>query len=131
MSEQVGRAAMNNAAKASGALERAQQLRALIVGNTKAYHAYGPGERARMRAGLRLLRERVTHAHVAGRKAGQPVCCGRGMDRAIRPTWSGLCAKSHGGVEDLLGATEGFGSGARVAALTLMPSTPASLGRWS
>ncbi|OCH81449.1 hypothetical protein A9310_17315 [Gordonia sp. UCD-TK1] len=68
--DQAGSEAVDAAATSSGAFERAKQLRARIVGERKAYHAEGPGERARMRAGLKVLRSRLTHADVAGREQG-------------------------------------------------------------
>ncbi|MFC9982679.1 hypothetical protein [Gordonia sp. NPDC127522] len=67
---QADQGAVDSAATSSGAFERAQQLRARIVGERKAYHAEGPGERARMRAGLKVLRSRLTHADVVGRDQG-------------------------------------------------------------
>ena len=63
-------ASVDSAAATSGAFERAKQLRARIVGERKAYHAEGPGERARMRTGLKVLRDRLTHTDVAGRSQG-------------------------------------------------------------
>lgn len=68
--EQADGAAIDRAARSSGAFERSKQLLARIVGERKAYHAEGPGERARMRAGLKVLRERLTHSDVAGRDQG-------------------------------------------------------------
>ncbi len=68
--EQAEQAAVDSAATASGAFERAKELRARIVGERKTYHAEGPGERARMRTGLRVLRDRLTHTDVAGRAQG-------------------------------------------------------------
>ncbi|WP_238423115.1 hypothetical protein [Gordonia sp. 'Campus'] len=68
--DQADPGAVDSAAASSGAFERAKQLRARIVGERKAYHAEGPGERARMRTGLKVLRSRLTHADVAGRDQG-------------------------------------------------------------
>ena len=68
--DQAEQAAVDSAATSNGAFERAKQLRARIVGERKAYHAEGPGERARMRAGLKVLRSRLTHTDVAGREQG-------------------------------------------------------------
>ena len=68
--DQADQAAVDSAATSNGAFERAKQLRARIVGERKAYHAEGPGERARMRAGLKVLRSRLTHSDVAGREQG-------------------------------------------------------------
>ncbi|GAB86838.1 hypothetical protein GORBP_082_00070 [Gordonia rubripertincta NBRC 101908] len=68
--DQADQAAVDSAATSSGAFERAKQLRARIVGERKAYHAEGPGERARMRTGLKVLRDRLTHTDVAGREQG-------------------------------------------------------------
>ncbi|MCX2966272.1 hypothetical protein [Gordonia aquimaris] len=69
-SDQADQDAVDSAATSSGAFERAKQLRARIVGERKAYHAEGPGERARMRTGLKVLRDRLTHTDVAGRAQG-------------------------------------------------------------
>ncbi|ETA05682.1 hypothetical protein V525_17085 [Gordonia alkanivorans CGMCC 6845] len=68
--DQADQAAVDSAATSSGAFERAKQLRARIVGERKSYHAEGPGERARMRTGLKVLRDRLTHTDVAGREQG-------------------------------------------------------------
>lgn len=68
--DQGRQAAIDQAATMCGAFERARHLRARIVGERKAYHAEGPGERARMRAGLKVLRERLSHTDVAGRDQG-------------------------------------------------------------
>lgn len=68
--DQASQAAIDQAATVSGAFERAKQLRARIVGERKAYHAEGPGERARMRTGLKVLRERLSYTDVAGRDQG-------------------------------------------------------------
>lgn len=67
---QADQGAVDSAATSSGAFERAKQLRARIVGERKAYHAEGPGERARMRSGLKVLRGRLTHTDIAGREQG-------------------------------------------------------------
>lgn len=67
---QSDQGAVDSAATSSGAFERAKQLRARIVGERKAYHAEGPGERARMRSGLKVLRDRLTHTDIAGREQG-------------------------------------------------------------
>lgn len=69
-SAQADQGAVDSAATSSGAFERARQLQARIVGERKAYHAEGPGERARMRAGLKVLRARLSHTDVAGRDQG-------------------------------------------------------------
>ncbi|WP_254859791.1 hypothetical protein [Gordonia sp. IITR100] len=68
--DQADQVAVDSAAMSTGAFERAKQLRARIIGERKAYHAEGPGERARMRAGLKVLRSRLTHTDVAGREQG-------------------------------------------------------------
>ncbi|WP_287016489.1 hypothetical protein [Gordonia sp. (in: high G+C Gram-positive bacteria)] len=80
--EQAEKAAVDGAARSSGAFERAQQLLARIVGERKAYHAEGPGERARMRTGLKVLRNRLTHSDVAGRDQGS-------LFSAVAPTRDG------------------------------------------
>ncbi len=67
---QSDQGAVDSAATSSGAFERAKQLRARIIGERKAYHAEGPGERARMRSGLKVLRDRLTHTDIAGREQG-------------------------------------------------------------
>lgn len=67
---QADKGAVDSAATSIGAFERAKQLRARIVGERKAYHAEGPGERARMRSGLKVLRDRLTHTDIAGREQG-------------------------------------------------------------
>ena len=57
---------LDRAAAQSGALERARELNARIVAERAVWHAEGPRERARMKSGLQVLRQRLTHRDIAG-----------------------------------------------------------------